>query len=74
MTHGLLYRVQLHQPLAFSAWSARRVRPSQVADGVIPVHVRRRQQDVGVLYQRGAGIQTTPLATYQAGEQLDFYA
>lgn len=78
MSHGFIYRVSQNQALTYSTRPVRRhllPEPKVTeASRVVPVHVRIRQQDVGVLYESSGGIHKVPLATYQAGEHLDCYA
>ena len=74
MTHGYIYRIHQHQALATSVQTSPRLPgPAVETPEVIPVHVRIRQSDVGVLYKPSDGIQKTPLAMYEAGEHLDCY-
>ena len=76
MTYGFIYRVNDSHTLARSVWSSKmpHMASKKPTAGVVPVHVRIRQQDVGFLYQTNGGIRKIPLASYQAGENLDFYA
>jgi hypothetical protein len=50
------------------------VRTAHPSDKVIPVGVRLRQGDGGVLYRKTDRLTTVSLYGYEPGEMLDYYA